>query len=82
MRRVFLALALIAFASAASAQTKPNPGPTVGAADTKVRLKTLGYKDVHDLRPGLKPGEWQGRARQGNVEKSVTVSPKGGVVAR
>ena len=82
MRRFCLALALIAFAGAASAQTKPSPGPTVGTADTRVRLKTLGYKDVHDLRPGLKPGEWQGRARQGNVEKSVTVSPKGGVVAR
>lgn len=82
MRRFFLALALIAFAGAASAQTKPNPGATVGAADTRVRLQTLGYKNVHDLRPGLKPGEWQGRARQGNVEKSVTVSPKGGVVAR
>jgi hypothetical protein len=82
MRRFFLALALIAFAGAAPAQTKPNPGATVGAADTKVRLQTLGYKNVHGLRPGLKPGEWQGRARQGNVEKSVTVSPKGSVVAR
>ena len=82
MKRFFAAFALIVFAGAASAQTKPNPGPTVGTADTKVRLKALGYKDVHDLRPGLKPGEWQGRARQGNVEKSVTVSPKGGVVAR
>ncbi len=83
MRRFFLALAtIIAIAGPASAQTKPNPGTTVGAADTKVRLQTLGYKNVHDLRPGLKPGEWQGRARQGNVEKSVTVSPKGSVVAR
>ena len=82
MKRFFLAFALIALASAASAQTKPNPGATLGAADTKVRLQTLGYKNVHDLRPGLKPGEWQGRARQGNVDKSVTVSPKGSVVAR
>ena len=82
MRRFFLVLALIAVAGAASAETKPSPGPTVGTADTKVRLKTLGYKDVHDLRPGLKPGEWQGRALQGNVEKSVTVSPRGAVTAR
>lgn len=82
MRRLFLALALIALAGAASAETKPSPGATVGTADTKVRLKTLGYKDVHDLRPGLKPGEWQGGALQGNVEKSVTVSPRGAVTAR
>ncbi|MBI3197255.1 MAG: hypothetical protein HYZ40_07055 [Rhodospirillales bacterium] len=82
MKRFLPALALIALAGSASAQTKPNPGATLGAADTKVRLQTLGYKNVHDLRPGLMPGEWQGRARQGNVDKSVTVSPKGSVVAR
>ena len=82
MRRLLLALALTAAAGAASAETKPAPGPTVGAADTKVRLKTLGYKDVHDLRPGLKPGEWQARAVQGNVEKSLTISPRGAVTAR
>ena len=82
MRRFFLALALITLAGAASAQTKPSSGPTVGTADTKVRLKTLGYKDVHDLRPGLKPGEWQARAVQGNVEKSLTISPRGAVTAR
>ena len=82
MRRFFLALGLIAVAGAASAETKPSPGPTVGTADTKVRLKTLGYKDVHDLRSGLKPGEWQGRAVQGNVQKSLTISPRGAVTAR
>jgi hypothetical protein len=82
MRRFLLALALIAAAGTASAESKPSPGASVGPADTRVRLKTLGYKDVHDLRPGLKPGEWQGRALQGNVEKSVTVSPRGAVTAR
>ena len=82
MRRFFLALAFIVLAGAASAQTKPSPGPAVGTADTKVRLKTLGYKDVHDLWPGLKPGEWQARAVQGNVEKSLTISPRGAVTAR
>ena len=82
MKRLFLVLALIAFAGTASAQTKPNPGATVGAADTRVRLQTLGYRNVHDLRPGLKPGEWQARAVQGNVEKSLTISPRGAVTAR
>jgi hypothetical protein len=82
MRCFLLALVLIAAAGAASAESKPSPGASVGTADTRVRLKTLGYKDVHDLRPGLKPGEWQGRALQGSVEKSVTVSPRGAVTAR
>jgi hypothetical protein len=80
MRRIFAALALIAFASAASAQTKPGANAAV-AADTKVRLQALGYKDVHDLRRNS-DGQWVGKATRGNVEKSVTVSPKGSVVAR
>jgi hypothetical protein len=81
MKRFFLALALIVLAGAVSAQTKPNAGATVGAADTKVRLKTLGYKDAHDLRRGP-DGQWIGKATRGNIEKSVTVSPRGSVVAR
>ena len=82
MTRLVLAAVLMALAGSAAAQTKPSPANAPGSADTKVRLQTLGYKDVHDLRPGLKPGEWQGRALQGNVEKSVTVSPRGAVTAR
>ncbi len=81
MSRIFLALALILVAGAASAQTKPNPAGTIGSADAKVRLQTLGYKDVHDLRRGA-DGHWTAKATRGSIEKSVTVPPRGQVVAR
>ncbi len=79
MRPIFLALALTLVAGVASAQTKQ--AAPIGSADAKVRLQTLGYKDVHDLRRAP-DGQWTAKATKGNVEKSVTVSPKGGVVAR
>jgi hypothetical protein len=81
MSRIFLALALILAAGVASAQTKPNPAGTIGSADAKVRLQTLGYKDVHDMRRGA-DGQWTAKATKGNVEKSVTVPPRGQVIAR
>ena len=79
MRPLFLALALIFVTGAASAQTKP--AGTIGSADAKVRLQTLGYKDIHDLRRGA-DGQWTAKATRGNVEKSVTVAPRGPVIAR
>lgn len=81
MSRIFLALALMLAAGAASAQTKPNPAGAIGSADAKVRLQTLGYKDVHDMRRGA-DGQWTAKATKGNVEKSVTVPSRGQVVAR
>ena len=81
MTRYVLAAVLMAFAGSVAAQTKANPANAPGAADTKVRLKTLGYKDVHDLRRGP-DGEWTAKATRGNVEKSVTSSPNGTVIAR
>jgi hypothetical protein len=81
MKPIFLALTLIFAAAAASAQTKPNPASTIGSADAKVRLQTLGYKDVHDLRRSA-DGQWTAKATKGHAEKSVTVSPRGPVVAR
>lgn len=81
MRSLLLVLMLIFAAGSASAQTKPNPASTIGSADAKARLQTLGYKDVHDLRRGA-DGQWTAKATKGNVEKSVTVSPRGPVVAR
>lgn len=79
MRPIFLALALTLVAGVASAQTKQ--AAPIGSADAKVRLQTLGYKDVHDLRRAP-DGQWTAKATKGNVEKSVTVSPRGPVVAR
>ncbi len=80
MTRFVLAAVLMALAGSAAAQTKPSSNAP-GAADTKVRLQTLGYKDVHDLRRG-RDGQWTAKATRGNVEKSVTSSPNGSVIAR
>lgn len=79
MRPIFLTLALVFAAGVASAQTKQ--AAPIGSADAKVRLQTLGYKDIHDLRRGA-DGQWTAKATKGNVEKSVTVAPRGPVVAR
>ena len=81
MKRLALAALLIAFAGAAVAQTKSAPANAPGAADTKVRLQALGYKGVHDLRRGA-DGQWTAKASRGTVEKSVTASPDGSVIAR
>ena len=81
MTRLVLAAVLMAIAGSAAAQTKTNPANAPGAADTKVRLQTLGYKDVHDLRRGP-DGQWTAKATRGNVEKSVMASPNGTVIAR
>ncbi|MDP2375644.1 hypothetical protein [Reyranella sp.] len=81
MRRILLTLVLVSAAGVASAQTKPNPAGTIGSADAKVRLQALGYKNVHDLRRGP-DGQWVGKATRGSIEKSVTVPPRGNVVAR
>ncbi len=81
MRRILLTLVLVSVAGVASAQTKSNSAGTIGSADAKVRLQTLGYKNVHDLRRGP-DGQWTAKATRGNVEKSVTASPNGQVIAR
>ena len=81
MKPILLALALIAVAGAASAQTRPNPASAAGTAGVKARVESLGYKDVHDLRRGPN-GQWVGKATQGNIEKSVTIYPRGNVIAR
>ena len=80
MIRIALTAVLMALAGTAVAQTAA-PANAPGAADTKVRLQALGYKDVHDLRRGA-DGQWTAKATRGNVEKSVTASPNGSVIAR
>ena len=81
MTRYVLAAVLMAIAGSAAAQSRANVANAPGAADTKVRLQTLGYKDIHDLRRGP-DGQWTAKATRANVEKSVTSSPKGTVIAR
>jgi len=81
MTRLLAALLVIAFAGAAWAQSKSAPASTAGSAGVTTRLQALHYGNVHGLRRGP-DGQWLGKARQGNIEKSVTVAPDGTVVAR
>ena len=81
MRTLLLALVAVGFAGAAGAQSKSAPGGMMGTAGVKTHLEALHYKDIHDLRRGP-DGQWIAKATQGNVEKSVTVSPQGDVIAR
>jgi len=58
-----------------------NPPNMAGSAGVRTHLEALHYKNVRDLRRGP-DGQWVGKATQGNVEKSVTITPQGGVIAR
>ena len=86
----FLCLLLVSvgvWSAEAAAQTasRPpaatNPPSTAGTAGVKTHLEALHYKNVRDLRRGP-DGQWIGKATQGNVEKSVTITPQGEVIAR
>ncbi len=65
----------------AQAKSAPPPASTGGTAGVKSRLNTLHYNNVQGLRRGP-DGQWTGKATQGGVEKSVTVTPQGTVIAR
>jgi hypothetical protein len=86
MRSLVLALAMIglagvALAGVAGAQTRSAPASTAGTAGVATRLQALHYNGVHDLRRGP-DGQWVGKAKQGNIEKQVTIAPDGTVTAR
>jgi len=80
---LLLAAALVVMPGAAMAQAKSSPPPasTGGMAGVKMRLNALHYGNVHGLRRGP-DGQWTGKATQGGVGKSVTVTPQGTVIAR
>jgi hypothetical protein len=68
----------------AMAQAKSAPSPpasTGGTAGVTTRLNTLHYNNVQGLRRGP-DGQWTGKATQDGVEKQVTVTPQGTVIAR
>jgi hypothetical protein len=81
MKYLVLSLALVGFAGAAVAQTKTAPASTAGTAGVQTRLQALHYGNVHDLRRGF-DGQWVGTVTQGNVSKTVTITPDGTVIAR
>ena len=80
MKCLVLTLALVGLAGAAVAQTKSAPASTAGTAGVQTRLQALHYGNVHDLRRGF-DGQWVGTATQGNVSKTVTITPDGTVIA-
>jgi len=82
MKGMSLAAMLVSLACAASAQTKPTTTtPSPGSASVKTQLQSLHYGNVQDLRRGP-DGQWTGRATQNGVEKQVTISRDGTVIAR
>ena len=84
MRRcILLAGAAVAVSGAALAQSKSVPplASTSGTPGVTTRLSTLHYGNVQGLRRGS-DGQWTGKATQGGVEKQVTITPQGTVIAR
>ncbi|WP_395709741.1 hypothetical protein [Reyranella sp.] len=65
----------------AQAKSAPPAASTGGTVGVKSRLNTLHYNNVEGLRRGP-DGQWTGKATQGGVEKQVTVTPQGTVIAR
>lgn len=81
MRSLLLGVVFSGIACAVSAQTKPATTPSPGSASVRTQLQSLHYGNVRDLRRGP-DGQWTGTATQNGVEKQVTISPKGTVIAR
>lgn len=86
MRRcsLFLIAVMVITPGLAMAQAKSGPPPpasTGGTAGVKSRLNSLHYNNVQGLRRGP-DGQWTGRATLDGVEKQVTVTPQGTVIAR
>jgi hypothetical protein len=81
MKCLVLTLVLAGLAGAAVAQTKSAPASTMGTAGVQTRLQALHYGNVQNLRRGF-DGQWVGTATQGNVSKTVTITPDGTVIAR
>lgn len=81
MKRSALFLAMIAVALPAAAQTPPPQTNAGGTATVQSHMKSLGYKDIHDLHQGP-DGQWTGKATQNGVERNVTVQPNGATTAR
>jgi hypothetical protein len=81
MKFLLLAVGLTLLAGMAGAQTVRNQANQAGSAGVAARMQSLGYKDIHDLRRGP-DGQWTGKATRNGVPSTVTVHPRGGVIAR
>ena len=81
MKRALIFFAMMAVALSAAAQTPPPQTNAGGTATVQSHMKSLGYKDIHDLRQ-TPDGQWTGKATQNGVQRNVTVQPNGTTTAR
>jgi hypothetical protein len=81
MKRAVICLAMIAAALPAAAQAPAPQTNAGGAATVQSHMKSLGYKDIHDLRQ-TPDGQWTGKAMQNGIPRTVTVQPNGTTTAR
>jgi hypothetical protein len=85
MKHFVILVTMICAALPAAAQTRPPASPSQtnagGSATVQSHMKSLGYKDIHELRQGP-DGQWTGKATQNGVERSVTVQPNGTTTGR
>jgi hypothetical protein len=81
MKRAVIFLATMAVALPAAAQTPQPQTNAGGTATVQSHMKSLGYKDIHDLRQ-TPDGQWTGKATQNGVQRNVTVQPNGTTTAR
>ena len=81
MKRAVIFLAMSAVALPAAAQTPTPQTNAGGTATVQSHMKSLGYKDIHDLRQ-TPDGQWTGKATQNGVQRNVTVQPNGTTTAR
>jgi hypothetical protein len=81
MKRAVIFLATMAVVLPAAAQTPPPQTNAGGTATVQSHMKSLGYKDIHDLRQ-TPDGQWTGKATQNGVQRNVTVQPNGTTTAR
>ncbi len=85
MKSALVLLTMTVTALPATAQTRApaaaNQTNAGGTATVQSHMKSLGYKDIHDLRQAP-DGQWIGKATQNGVEHTVTVEPNGTTTAR
>jgi hypothetical protein len=85
MKRLAILATMICAALPVAAQTGPATPPSQtnagGSATVQSHMKSLGYKDIHELHQGP-DGQWIGKATQNGADRTVTVQPNGITTAR
>lgn len=81
MTRILLAVAIVTVSTTTFAQTTRNQAAAAGAAGVTSRLRSQGYKDVHDLRK-TPDGKWVGTAMRNGHPVTVTSDQAGTTIAR